>query len=44
LEVEYSNVNGDLEIYFTPFSSSDYEVRVFSNLISRFRRSDTLIP
>lgn len=44
LEVECSNVDGDLEIYFTPFNSSNYEVRVFSNLISRFRRSDTLIP
>jgi hypothetical protein len=41
-EVEYSSLNGDLEIYFTPYQDIDYQVRMFSTLTSKFRRSETL--
>lgn len=41
-EVEYSNINGSFEIYFTPYVDINYEVRIFSTLISKFRRSETL--
>jgi uncharacterized protein (UPF0333 family) len=42
INVEYSNISGDLEIYFTASAGINCEVRTFSNLISRFRRSETL--
>ena len=42
IEVEYSNIDGSFEIYFTPYNDINYEVRVFSTLISRFRRSETV--
>lgn len=41
-EVEYSSLNGDLEIYFTPYQDINYQVRIFSTLTSKFRRSETL--
>lgn len=42
INAEYSNISGDLEIYFTASAGINCEVRIFSNLISRFRRSETL--
>jgi len=42
IEVEYSDLTGNLDIYFTPHQDIDYQVKLFSNLTSRFRRSDTL--
>lgn len=41
-ELEYSNISGDLEIYFTPNTDINYQVRIFSTLISKFRRSESL--
>jgi hypothetical protein len=41
-EVEYSISTGDLEIYFTPYQDINYQVRIFSTLTSKFRRSETL--
>jgi hypothetical protein len=42
IDVEYSNVDGSFEIYFTPNNDINYEVRIFSTLISKFRRSETV--
>jgi hypothetical protein len=42
-EVEYSISTGNLEIYFTPYQDINYQVRIFSTLTSKFRRSETLI-
>ena len=42
IEVEYSLINGNLEIYFTPFNDINYQSRVFSTLVSKYRRSETL--
>jgi hypothetical protein len=42
IEVEYSISTGDLEIYFTPYQDIAYQVRIFSTLTSKFRRSETL--
>jgi len=41
-ELEYSNISGDLEIYFTSNTDINYQVRIFSTLISKFRRSESL--
>ena len=40
-EFEYS-INDELQIYFTPYQNINYQVRIFSTLISKFRRSETL--
>jgi hypothetical protein len=42
IEVEYSTLTGDLEIYFTPYEDISYQARIFSTLISKFRRSEIL--
>ena len=42
IDVEYSNVDGSFEIYFTPNNDINYEVKIFSTLISKFRRSETV--
>jgi hypothetical protein len=41
-EIETSSFDRSMEIYFTPFNDIDYEIRIFSNILSKFRRSDTL--
>jgi hypothetical protein len=42
VSAEYSNITGDLEIYFTAVNGVNCEIRSLNNLISRFRRSETL--
>ena len=38
-EAEVSTINGDMELFFTPTNDIDYEVRMFTNLLSKTRRS-----
>jgi len=42
IEVEYSEIDGNLNMYFTPYQSTNCQVRIFSILLSKFRRSQTL--
>ena len=39
---EYSYISGGLDLYFTPSEDMTCQVRIFSTLISRFRRGETL--
>ena len=41
-EFEYSGINGELQIYFTPYQNIDYQVKIFSTLISKSKGSETL--
>jgi hypothetical protein len=39
---EYSYISGGLDLYFTPSKDMICQVKIFSTLISRFRRGETL--
>ncbi len=42
LEAEFSSSTGDLELYFIPSLDINYQVKIFSTLTSKFRRSEIL--
>ena len=42
IEFEYSEIDGSLDMYFTPYQSTNCQVRIFSILLSKFRRAQTL--
>jgi hypothetical protein len=42
IEVEYLEIDGSLNMYFTPYQSTNCQVRIFSILLSKFRRTQTL--
>jgi hypothetical protein len=42
IEFEYSEIDGSMNMYFTPYQNTGCQVRIFSILLSKFRRAQTL--
>jgi hypothetical protein len=41
-DFQYSDTNRELQIYFTPYQNIDYQIKIFSTLISKSKESETL--